>query len=146
MNFKRVNKPTTSLSNVLNEVFNTNFGDLINAEFSHNRPSVNIFESDDSFGIELAAPGLSKEDFKIKVEKDQLIISASKEGSTNNSDSKTKYRRREFNFQSFRRSFHLSDQIDTDKINAQYENGILRLTLDKKEEAKEKEPRTISIS
>jgi len=142
----RFNKPSTALANVIDEVMNTNFRDIINAEFSGQRPSVNIFEEDEAFGIELAVPGMHKEDFEIKVEKDQLIIRAKKTKNAESTDTKTKYRRREFNFNSFSRSFHLSDQIDTEKINAKYENGVLKVVLDKKEEAKEKEPRTIEIS
>jgi len=145
MNFTKSKAPANQLSNVLNEVFRTNFGELINTDHSARRPSVNIFEDENAFGIELAAPGLKKEDFTIKVEKDQLIISASNEESHDTGKNK-KYRRKEFNFTSFKRSFHLSDEINSEKIEAKYENGILYLTLDKKEEAKEKEPRTISIS
>lgn len=144
MNRIRFNKPSTTLTHVLDDVFNTNFSELLNTDFSTHRPSVNIFEEDDAFGIELAVPGLKKEDFQIKVEKDQLIISATK--SELEDQKKTKYKRREFNFSSFKRSFHLSDQINTDKIDAKYENGVLRIVLDKKEEAKEKEPRSIVIS
>jgi len=146
MNLNRFNKPSTALTHVLDDVFKTNFTELLGAEFTTHRPSVNIFEEDNAFGLELAVPGLNKEDFDIKVEKDQLIVKAKKPESSENQDTKTKYRRREFNFTSFKRSFHLSDKIDTNKIDAKYENGVLRIVLDKKEEAKEKEPRSIAIS
>jgi len=146
MNRIRFNKPSATLTNVLHDVFNTNFSELLNADFTAQRPSVNIFEEDEAFGLELAVPGLNKEDFEIKVEKDQLIIKASHAASKEDEHTKTKYKRREFNFKSFSRSFHLSDQIDTDKIDAKYENGVLTIRLDKKEEAKEKEPRSIAIS
>mgnify|MGYP000147358076 CR=1 FL=1 len=145
MNYNRFHKPSTTLTNVLNDVFKNNFGELLNADFSANRPAVNIFENENAFGIELAVPGLNKDDFEIKIEKDQLLVSSKKDTSDENKDSKMKFRRREFNFSTFKKSFHLSDQINKEKINAAYENGVLRITLDKKEEAKEKEPRTISI-
>ena len=146
MNLNRFNKPSTTLTHVLDDVFKTNFSELLGADFTAHRPSVNIFEEDDAFGLELAVPGLNKEDFDIKVEKDQLIVKAKKAETNENAETKTKYRRREFNFTSFKRSFHLSDKIDTNKIDAKYENGVLSILLNKKEEAKEKEPRSIAIS
>ena len=110
------------------------FSDLINTDFVKSHPSVNIIETDAGFDIEIAAPGLSKEDFNVAIEKDQLIISASKE-STSESSENGNYSRREFNYSSFRRSFHLSDKISRDDISAKYENGILAISLNKTPEA-----------
>jgi len=101
--------------------------------------------------VHLAAPGLQKEDFEIKVEKDQLIVKVTKENKVNDEDNckendELKFRRREFNYNSFKKSFHLPKTIDSEAIGAAYEDGILKITLNKKEEAKEKAPRTITIS
>ncbi|MCL4163679.1 UNVERIFIED_CONTAM: hypothetical protein GTU68_012764 [Idotea baltica] len=106
------------------------------------RPAVNIIETKDGFSLDIAAPGLSKEDFNISVEKNTLTITANKETSV---EEGTKFRRREFNYLSFQRSFHLPNTIDANAITAKYENGILQLALSKKEEAKEKPARTIDI-
>jgi HSP20 family protein len=107
-------------------------------------PSVNVSEDNDNVILEVAAPGLDKKDFNVAVEKDQLIISASKEAQTEDKE-EGKWTRKEFNYQSFKRSFHLSDKIETEKIEAEYHNGILKLVLPKKEEAKPKAPATIEI-
>lgn len=106
------------------------------------RPAVNIIETKDGFSLEVAAPGLNKEDFNISVEKNTLTINANKEA---NIEEGNKYRRREFNYLSFQRTFHLPNTIDANAITAKYENGILHLTLSKKEEAKEKPARNIEI-
>ena len=103
-------------------------------------PLANILEDDDQFKIELAAPGFSKEDFKINVEGLTLSISTEKE----NRD-ETKFILKEFGFEAFTRSFRLAKSIDTDKIEASYDAGLLVLTLQKKEEAKPKEPRLINV-
>ena len=108
------------------------------------KPSVNIAEDKDSYGIELLAPGFEKEDFSIKVENNQLIIEAElkieKEETTDN------YKHREFHVASFKRMFSLPEnEINDDAISANYVNGILKVVLPKKEEAKPKEPKTIAI-
>ncbi|MEA3443669.1 MAG: Hsp20/alpha crystallin family protein [Bacteroidota bacterium] len=108
-------------------------------------PTVNLIESDDDFFIEMAAPGYSKEDFKIEIENQLLTISVSKE-EKEESLKKLNYLRSEFNFGNFSRSFRIGKSLDTDKIEASYENGILRLKLQKKEEAKQKPPRNIQVN
>lgn len=151
MNFIRFNRPVSAnpLTSVLDEFFQKGINELTSNTFSFNRPSVNIIEEDDAFEVHLAAPGLKKEDFKIKVDKDQLIVSVAqevaKEGEAETEAAKTNFKRREFNYTAFTRSFHLPDTINTDEINAGYTDGVLKLTLTKKEEAKEKEPRLIAI-
>jgi len=152
MNRIRFNRPvvTNPLTSVLDEFFQKGINELSNGSLSFNKPSVNIIEKDDAYEVQLAAPGLKKEDFKIKVDKDQLIVKVVQEKSQATSEaapkSSEKFRRREFNFNSFSRSFHLPETIDSDSIGASYVDGILTITLNKKEEAKEKEPRMIAIS
>jgi HSP20 family protein len=106
-------------------------------------PAVNIAEDKDSFHIEVAAPGLGKDDFHINVEKGVLEISSEKETSNETKDSK--YHRKEFSYSSFKRTFSLPEYTDTEKIKASYSNGVLNVSVPKKDEAKEKPARVISI-
>jgi HSP20 family protein len=99
------------------------------AAFASNRPEVNIKETDGGFELEVAAPGLSKEDFKLEIEGQILSISANKQ--VTNEDEQLVYKRREFSYASFRRSFELPKNIDADGISAAYEQGILRVHLPK---------------
>lgn len=93
-------------------------------------PSVNISENDKEWHIEVSAPGFSKEDFKINLEKDVLTISA--EHKTETGKEEKNYTRREFSFGSFSRAFRVKENtIDTEKISATYENGILNIALPK---------------
>lgn len=125
--------------------------DLFNWEannFSSTRttiPSVNVRETADNFEVELAAPGMKKEDFEITLNGNTLTIASSKQHQDEHKEGD--YTRREFSYQSFQRSFELpKDVVDDDKIQASYQNGLLLLTVPKKEEAKKKGPRTIAIS
>lgn len=97
-------------------------------------PSVNITESKDGYQLELAVPGWDKNDFKVNMDGNLLTISAEKKAEVKDENSKSI--RKEFSFRSFKRSFTLDEKIDTGKINARYENGILKLDLAKKEEVK----------
>jgi len=94
-------------------------------------PAVNVKETDASFEVALAVPGLTKEDFKLAVEDDRLTISAKQE--TQSEDSNERFTRKEFNFQSFERSFLLPDNVNSEAISASYENGILKVELPKVE-------------
>jgi HSP20 family protein len=107
------------------------------------RPAVNIAENDDAFTVEVAAPGLAKKNFEVKVANEMLVISASHESKK---EEKGKYTRREFSFMGFERSFVLPDFVDAGAISANYENGILTVALPKKAEAKLLPARTIEIS
>jgi HSP20 family protein len=92
----------------------------------------NIHEAKDGYHVELSAPGRNKEDFKINLENGLLTINFEKKEEIENKDYKTI--RKEFSFQSFKRSFNLDDKINTAGIQAKYENGVLKLYLPKKEE------------
>lgn len=107
-------------------------------------PAVNIVETDDNYRLEVAAPGLKKEDFRISLENDILTISTEKKSES--SEKNEKYTRKEYSYSSFLRSFTLPEIVNTESINASYENGIMTLVLPKKEEAKPKAPREIKIS
>lgn len=107
-------------------------------------PSVNIRETADNYEVEVAAPGMDKKDFRITLEGNMLTISSAKEHAEEQQE--VHYTRREFSYQSFLRSFELPKHVvDEDKIAARYENGLLLLTIPKKEEAKQKGPRMIEI-
>lgn len=111
--------------------------------FNNNIPAVNIKETDTSFGIELAAPGKTKEDFNIEIDHNVLTISS--EEKTEKEETQGKYTSKEFNYSSFRRAFTLPETVNTDSINATYENGVLHVALPKKEEALPKPKRLIEI-
>jgi len=136
--------PGKVLGNMIEDVFNRGISDIVGSDFAVNVPSVNISENPDSFVMELAAPGLDKGDFNISLDHNKLTVSVEKK-SEKEAGEEGKWTRKEFNYASFKRSFHLSDSVDAEKIEATYENGILVLTLPKKEESKSKGPKTIEI-
>ncbi|MCM4160113.1 Hsp20/alpha crystallin family protein [Antarcticibacterium flavum] len=107
-------------------------------------PKTNIRETDDEFLVEMAAPGMKRDDFHVELDNDMLKIWTEKEQT--NEDNNESYTRREFSYESFSRSFYLPNTVEADKIKAKYEDGMLRLMIPKKEEAKRKPPRTIKIS
>jgi HSP20 family protein len=96
-------------------------------------PAVNVTDNKDNFQVSLAAPGLKKDDFRIDVDGNLLTISSEKE--ENKEDKTEKFTRKEYNYSSFSRSFSLPDEVIKEKIDAEYKDGILKLTLPKKEEA-----------
>lgn len=107
-------------------------------------PAVNIIESKEDYRIEVAAPGLDKADFRINVENNVLTISAEKEEKQEEKDEQ--FMRREFNYSSFTRSFTLPESMDTEKISAKHKDGVLHVTIPKRDEAKAKPARSINIS
>lgn len=125
-------------------LFNEFFGEPVVAKWNKNVPSANIKETEDNFGIELVAPGFKKEAFKVEVHERNLTISV--EEKTESEEKTETFLRKEYSFGSFTRSFRLPNSVDSDKIEAAYEDGVLHLTIPKKEEAKPKEPKLISIN
>jgi HSP20 family protein len=107
-------------------------------------PDVNISESDSTFQVEVAAPGLEKEDFHVEIENGVLTIRAEKE--TTVEEKEDKFTRQEFSYSSFRRSFRLPDSVNDEQVDAIYENGVLKLTLPKLKEVAKKVGRKIEIS
>ena len=125
---------------LINEFFNDDFGmNFLNR--SHSVPSVNSVENNDSFEIDLAVPGMKKEDFTIELNDKVLVISSE----TSNNMENDKMRLNEFNFSSFQRSFRIPDSVDHDKIKANYKNGILKIKLPKRKESISKPNRVINI-
>lgn len=128
-------KQATAANPWLSDAFESVFNDSILTDRLVSRvPAVNIAETDADYQIELAIPGLKKEDFKISVDKNILSISADQKNEK--AQEGKKYSKREYSYNSFVRSFTLPDTIDHSKIDATYTDGILKLTVAKKEEAK----------
>jgi len=119
---------------LFDEFFNRNLADQVGADNFASHAAVNVLETETNFKIELAAPGLDKQNFSLHVENDQLTIEAKRE--TKEEETNERYTRREFRVASIKRSFKLPKTVNQDAINAVYENGILNVTLGKKEEAK----------
>ena len=111
---------------------------------SNNLPAVNVKEDGKQFDIEFAAPGFSKEDFKIDLDQNVLTVSAEKK-QEKNEDGK-RFTRREFSYNTFSRSFTLPQTVNADKIDAKYQHGLLRLQIPKKDEVKSLPKKQIQIS
>lgn len=127
---------------LMNDIFKPDwFGGMEN--LNTNVPAVNIKENEVNFELELAIPGYKKVDFKVEIDDNVLTISS--EAKSENGTKEGNYTRREFSFSSFKRAFTLPETIDEAKINANYEDGILRFSLPKKEEALPKPKRFIEI-
>lgn len=107
-------------------------------------PAVNIVETKDEYKVEVAAPGLKRDDLKIDLHNNLLQVSSEKEN--NHEENNENYMRREFCYQSFKRSFTLPRTVDSEKIKATYTDGVLNISIPKKEDAKEKPSREIEIS
>ncbi|MFD0941157.1 Hsp20/alpha crystallin family protein [Pedobacter boryungensis] len=136
MTLVKFNNKTRNTAPYFNNVFDSLFSDALNKNYGVNKvPNVNIYENTSDYKIELAAPGLNKEDFKIDLKKDNLSVWVEKKAE--NTDVQKDYTRKEFEYTSFARSFVLPEGIDAEKISAEYINGILTITIGKKDEAKE---------
>jgi HSP20 family protein len=110
-------------------------------------PAVNVMETNDDFKIEVAAPGMKRDDFKVELDNNVLTISSGREDKTEEKDANGNYTRREFRYQSFQRSFALPEnRVLGDKISARYVDGILHVTVPKSEHAKVKPAKQIAVS
>ncbi len=131
----------------IDNFFSRDLMDWNNSNFSSTNstiPAVNIKENVESFIIEVAAPGMTKENFTVNLDGDRLLISS--EHKEEKEENETNYSRREFSYQSFQRSFTIPEgTVDGDKIFAKYADGILMVTLPKKEEVKPKPAKRIDI-
>jgi len=107
------------------------------------QPATNITERDDAYLLELAAPGLQRDDFQMEVDNDILYLEATPKQKENDND---RVIRRGFSYRRLKRSYYLPETVDTNAIEASYEAGILRVILPKREEAKQPEPRKIEIA
>lgn len=139
-------KETSSVPSLFSDFFSTDFfnDDFFQRPVTKWLPAANIKETPAEFKVELSAPGMKKEDFKIEVHDDVLNI----EGNTEEEkeENNERYTRKEFKKTSFVRSFRLPQNIISDKIDGKYENGILKLVLPKRDEAKAIGPKKVNIS
>ena len=135
MTLVKFNNKTRNTAPYFNNVFDSLFSDALNKNYGVSKvPHVNIYEGETEYKIELAAPGLNKEDFKIDLKKDNLSVWA--EQKAEEGVVQKDYSRKEFEYTSFARSFVLPEGVDSEKIAAEYVNGILYITIGKKDEAK----------
>ena len=151
MSLIKRNRPMfNSFPMLFDDFFNQDMFNWNNSNFSDTNttiPAVNIKETPEHYVVEVAAPGLTKQDFKIELDQNLLTISSEKSNQSEEGGEDEKFSRKEFSYQSFRRTFNLQkDVVDIDKIQAKYDNGLLHLTIPKKEEAKQRPPRLIQIS
>ena len=144
------------LGQAIDHFVNQGLSDVFGVDLAKNQPSVNIQEMNDSHILEVAVPGIPKDKIDVKIEQDQLIVSAKREelkkNESDDQDTKAsadtteiKYEQREFNFQSFERSFKLPETADKEKVSASYDAGILRIEIAKKEEAVDRGPISIKV-
>jgi HSP20 family protein len=138
-----------SLPGLFDDMFTRNVFDWGLSNYSSagsTLPAVNIKETTENFEVEMAAPGMNKQDFNVELEGNMLTITAEKKNEREGKEGQ-RYSRKEFSYQSFQRRFTLpKDVVDVDQIQAKYENGLLHLVIPKKEEAKKKPARLINIS
>jgi len=127
----------------MSNLFNDDFFPVLNTSAS-SMPAVNIKEDEKKYTLELAVPGIDRKDLKIDINEDVLTISS--ESSNEKEENKDGYKRKEFSFASFCRSFYIPENVNRDSIEANYKDGILTVGLPKQEEDKSKISRQISIS
>ncbi|MEP6794766.1 MAG: Hsp20/alpha crystallin family protein [Saprospiraceae bacterium] len=139
MNHTKFNQvqPSDAINKWIDTLFNTTLSDAIGMDYSVSNPAVNVTEEDAKYNLQLAAPGLTKQDFNIRIENDHLIISVERKNEKEESVP-GRFTRREFNYSAFKKSFQLDDKINRQGITAAYENGILNVTLPKKDVTQEK--------
>lgn len=131
--------------NLVDEFVNGDiFPRFFNTEPRYNMPAVNITESKEDFRIDVAAPGLNKDDFKVTLENNVLTVSSEKE--EKQEENNERVMRKEFTYCTFSRSFSLPQTVNAEKIRATHKDGILQVVVPKREEAKEKPSREIKIS
>ena len=129
--------PTTKATpfGLFNNMLDRSIADFLGHDSGTNyQPSVNVVETENAFQLEIAAPGFDKSNFSARVENDQLIVEGKQEVSAEQTEKR--YTRREFQVSSFQRTFKLPKTVNQDAVQAVYENGVLKITLDKKAEAK----------
>lgn len=138
----RINR--THVPTYWDDFFNDKFFNAVTPVLKNNNsPAVNVSEEDESFRIEVAAPGVGADDFKIKLENDILTISTEQKETKDETDQK--FLRREFNYSTFKRSFQLPDTVDAGNIRAKNDLGILIIELPKKEEVVQNASREIEV-
>jgi len=135
MTLVNFNNRTRNTAPYFNNVFDSLFSDAVTKnKMVDKSPNVNIYENETAYNIQLAAPGLKKEDFQINLKKDTLSVWA--EVKKDENQVAKDFTRKEFDYSSFARSFNLPDTADAEKITAEYKDGILNITINKKDDTK----------
>ncbi len=146
-------KPATRNFNSLFPTFDNLWNDFFSDDFRvadrsrrlNTMPAVNVKEDENAYTLEVAAPGLSRDDFSVEVDHNVLTIASKYEDKHEEQDEDGNYTRREFRYHAFSRSFTLPDTVDSEQISAKYDNGLLHVALPKRAEARTKPTRTIEI-
>ena len=145
---KRNGNLLNSFPTLFDDIFNRdlfNWGQSNSSDTNTTIPAVNIKETNDNYEVEVAAPGMTRKDFKVELDGNILTIRSEKSDEKQEGE-EGNYTRKEFSYQSFLRTFNLlKDVVDSDKIQAKYSDGVLHLLIPKKEEAKQRPPRLIQI-
>lgn len=129
---------------MVDQFLNRELSSIFGSDVQHQVPAVNIREDEQAFHVELAAPGLKKEDFTISLEKNVMTIGGQRKQES--AETKPNYLKKEFSYHGFKRSFTLPETVNTDAISARYENGVLLVTVPKKEKQPAQGAKTISIA
>ncbi len=140
-NFNRLPSLPSWFDDILGKGFTNEY--LSNFNTGLTLPAVNVIETNNEFILEMAVPGLKKSDFEINV--DNNILSISSEIKSENNETRENYTRREFGYSSFKRTFDIPETVETENVSAKYDDGILKITLPKRDEAKKKPIKTIQI-
>lgn len=125
----RYHRTSGSFSQMIEDLMNSSLSDVFDSAFASTRPHVNVKETDHQFELHVAAPGLNKSDFTLEMKEGMLHISA--DAGKESSDTEA-YKSREFDYSKFKRVFRVSEKVDTGRISARYDNGILVVTLPKR--------------
>ncbi len=131
-------------NSMLDRFFRNGFNDLWGSQLVETVPAVNILEKKDGYSVEMAAPGLKKSDFKIDVDDNLITIGCEKEMEKKTEEKE--FTKQEYNYSSFSRSFTVPERADVSKVNARYEDGVLKLFVPKKEKAAREEAKRIKVS
>ncbi|WP_010663248.1 Hsp20/alpha crystallin family protein [Marinilabilia salmonicolor] len=144
---RRFNNQVPEIANIFDDFFGGDFFEAPARQgYKTSTPAVNVMENEDEYVIEVAAPGMKKDDFKVEVNNGVLSISAEMEEKDEQKDEEHGYTRREFCYSSFNRSFAIpKNEVDEGKIDASYKDGLLKIKLQKREEVKPKPARMIEI-
>lgn len=139
--------PIRKSQNWLPSIFNDFFDNDWMVKANATAPAINVFETEKEYKIELAAPGMTKEDFNVHIDEDNNLVISMEKRAENKEDKKDgRYLRREFSYSKFQQTMILPDDVDKEKIEACVENGVLNIELPKfTEQEKEKEKRIINV-
>ena len=139
--------PVRRTQNWLPSIFNDFFDNDWMVKANATAPAINVFETEKEYKVELAAPGMTKEDFNVHIdEENNLVISMEKKTENKEEKKEGRYLRREFSYSKFQQTMILPDDVDKEKISAQVENGVLNIDLPKfSEQEKEKAKRVIDV-